>query len=176
VEGRFDCDPDREANAKLLAAVSGAALMRPIPTPTPQPPAPALPILNPAAELNNGIGAELAVANQLIEQGWNVVYRGNQRGFGYDLEADRAGDVIRVEVKSSVGFTTPELLGTEWEAAQLHGEAFVLAVVDFYGSTQQAIWYVRDPANMAVPVARTSTIYRLVRADVQLLGTDVDFL
>ncbi|HET7128609.1 MAG TPA: DUF3883 domain-containing protein [Gaiellaceae bacterium] len=175
VEANFQCDPDDVANARLLAAVSGSPLAPPAPA-APVASAPALPVLNPAGELNNGIGAELAVANELIDQGWNVVYRGNQRGFGYDLEADRAGDVIRVEVKSSVGFTTPELLETEWSAAQRHGESFVLAVVDFYGSAQQAIWYVRDPANTAFPVARTSTIYRLVRTDVQLLGTEVDFL
>lgn len=178
VEERFDCDPDSPTNARVLAAVSGTTplVVTPALAPAGQPVAPALPVLAPAGEINTGVGAELAVADELIQQGWHVIYRGNQRGFGYDLEASRDADVIRVEVKSSVGFTSPELLESEWEAAQQHGESYVLAVVDFYGSDQQAIWYVRDPASTAVPVERTTTVYRLLRNDVEPLRTDVDFL
>jgi hypothetical protein len=178
VEERFDCDPDSPSNARVLAAVSGTTplVVTPAPIPAGEEIAPALPILAPAGEINTGVGAELLVADQLIQQGWHVIYRGNQRGFGYDLEATRGDDVLRVEVKSSVGFTSPELLASEWEAAQQHGESYVLAVVDFYGSDQQSIWYVRDPANTAVPVERTTTVYRLLRNDVEPLRTDVDFL
>ena len=178
VQERFDCDPDSPANARVLAAVSGTTplVVAPSPVPAGEEVAPALPVLAPASEINTGVGAELAVADQLIQQGWDVIYRGNQRGFGYDLEATRGNDVIRVEVKSSVGFTSPELLASEWEASQEHGESYVLAVVDFYGSDQQSIWYVRDPANTAVPVERTTTVYRLLRNDVEPLRTDVDFL
>jgi hypothetical protein len=178
VEERFDCDPEAPANAQVLAAVSGSTPLVVAPAPAPEGPqvAPALPVLTSAGEINTGVGAELAVADELTQQGWQVIYRGNQRGFGYDLEAMRGADVIRVEVKSSVSFTSPELLESEWEAAQQHGEAYVLAVVDFYGSDQQAIWYVRDPASTAVPVERTTTVYRLLRNDVEPLRTDVDFL
>lgn len=178
VEERFDCDPDSPANAPVLAAVSGITplAMAPAPAPSAQALAPALPVLISAGEINTGVGAELAVADELMQQGWHVTYRGNQRGFGYDLEGSRGPDVIRVEVKSSVGFTSPELLASEWDAAQQHGESYVLAVVDFYGSDQQEVWYVRDPANTAVPVERTTTVYRLLRNDVEPLRTDVDFL
>ena len=178
VEERLDCDPESPANARVLAAVSGTA---PLAAPEPRAPGdededPPLPALPPAGEINTGVGAELAVADQLIRSGWQVVYRGNQRGFGYDLEATRREDIIRVEVKSSVSFTTPELLASEWKAAQQHGDSYILAVVDFYGSDQQSIWYTRNPAGNAVPVERTTTVYRLLRNDVKPLRTDVDFL
>ena len=50
-----------------------------------------------------------------------------------------------MEVKSSVAFTTPELSESEWKAAEEHGDDFVLAVVDFLGSPQQALWYAAYP-------------------------------
>jgi hypothetical protein len=180
VENLFDCDPDSMPNSTLLAAAAGRAL--PIATPPgtgaaeePVPPS-ELPELPPAGEINTGVGAELAVGEDLRRHGWRVLYRGNQRGFGYDLEASRNEETLRVEVKSSVSFTTPELQQSEWEAAQRYRDEYILAVVDFYGSDQQRIWYVRDPAGTAVPVERPTVVFRFVRADVQPLGTDAEFL
>ncbi|MCP9485540.1 MAG: DUF3883 domain-containing protein [Gaiellaceae bacterium MAG52_C11] len=179
----FDCDPDSTANGSLLSLLNEAVPPRgpmvgpdaeeSVPVrPEPNP----LPELAPAGQINSGVGAEIAVANELIANGWTVTYRGNQRGLGFDLEATRSGDTIHVEVKSSFGFAHPELLETEWAAAQQHADEFVLAVVDFYGSEQQSIWYVRDPAAAAVPVERVTTIFRLIRADIIPVSTEVDFL
>ena len=41
----------------------------------------------PDAALNTGVGAEIVIARNLRSCGWNVRYRANQAGLGYDLEA-----------------------------------------------------------------------------------------
>ena len=116
------------------------------------------------------------VAQDLIDQGWDVLYRGNQHGIGYDLEAKQDEQTLRLEVKSSVAFTHPELQSSEWDAAQRYQDEFVLAVVDFYGSNEPRIWYVRNPAANTTSVARNLVVYQLGRADLQSLSTDADFL
>ena len=116
------------------------------------------------------------VAQDLIDQGWDVLYRGNQHGIGYDLEAKQDEQTLRLEVKSSVAFTHPELQSSEWDAAQRYQDEFVLAVVDFYGSNEPRIWYVRNPAANTTPVEHNLVVYQLGRADLQSLSTDADFL
>src|SRR5665811_460486 len=135
-----------------------------------------LPELGGAMLANSGLGAELAVADDLAKHGWHVLYRGSQAGVGYDLEASQEGAQLCVEVKSSVGFTTPELSDSEWNAAQKNGDEFVLAIVDFYGSQQQAIWYVRHPVAVTSPTERTTTIYRLNRSTLEEDATGAEFL
>ena len=178
IEDYFDCDPDSPRNADLLAYVQGFVLAPAVEEEAEEAlePPTELPELSPAGQINTGIGAELAVAQDLQHHGWHVSYRGNQRGVGYDLEATRNGSTLRVEAKSSVGFTNPELTQTEWDAAQRHGEEFVLAVVDFFGSDEQHIWYVRNPAVTAVPVERPTTAYRFIRADISPLAAEAEFL
>jgi hypothetical protein len=156
-----------------MPSASPTARVEPIEQP---PPAGPLPELDRYGEINTGVGAELAVAAQLQDQQWQVLYRGNQRGLGFDLEATRGMQTLRIEVKSSVGFTIPELSEAEWNAAQSYGDDYVLAIVDFYGSDNQVIWYVRDPAAAAVPVERSTTIFRFVRNDIMGLRTEADFL
>lgn len=188
VQQLFECDPEYVDNAELIAriqqgvpttaylvgeAVADAVVEGAAPGPPPGGP---LPVAVPAGEINSGVAAELAVAAELINDGWDVVYRGNQRGFGYDLEAIREDQTLRVEVKSSVSFTTPELTETEWLAAQNYGDEYVLAVVDFLGSDKQWIWYLRNPAAAAVPVELTMAVFRLPRSDILPLATEADFL
>ena len=108
------------------------------------------------------------VAQDLIDQGWDVLYRGNQHGIGYDLEAKQDEQTLRLEVKSSVAFTHPELQSSEWDAAQRYQDEFV--------SNEPRIWYVRNPAANTTPVARNLVVYQLGRADLQSLSTDADFL
>lgn len=178
VEELFDCDPDSKANADILAIAQGHMLPgEPLPSES-EPPAAAqpMPMLGSIMAMNTGVGAEIAVADELVGHDWLVLYRGNQRGYGYDIEASREDQTLRVEVKSSVSFTVPELTDAEWQAAQLHGDDYVLAVVDFYGSANQAIWYLRNPAANAIPAERTTKMYRLARGDIQPLGTEAEFL
>jgi Protein NO VEIN, C-terminal len=185
VQALFDCEPTSHDNADLLARL-GVPVLRPVAVPSPAPrrrpqareeePAPEqLPALTPAGEINTGVAAELAVAEELSGQGWEVKYRGNQP-VGFDLEARKGADVLRVEVKSSVGFTQPELTSSEWEAAQRYGEEYVLAVVDFVRSEARAIWYVRDPAAATTPIQRTQNVYRLPRPELVAVKTEPEFL
>lgn len=191
VEEIFDCDPESHFNAAMIRlAQPGLVVGRPLPAgvtegPPAEPaegaqaarkPAAPLPELTEPALLNSGVGAELAVAADLAQHGWEVAYRGGQQGVGYDLEAKHDDERLLVEVKSSVSFTTPELTAAEWAAAQALGEEYILAIVDFFGSEKQAIWYVRDPAANVTPVEHTTTIYRLPRAHVEPLRTDAEFL
>ena len=186
----FDCDPASESNEVVLRLAQEGAVIRARSAPGPRgergelvegaptqtrPGAP-LPELSAPILLNSGIGAELAVADDLSAAGWDVTYRGGQSGFGYDLEANQPDARLCVEVKSSVGFVAPELTEAEWRAARELGEEYVLAIVDFSGSDQQVIWYVRDPAASAAPTERESTTYRFARALIDPLRTDVEFL
>lgn len=185
----FDCDPTSVDNAAVLTAVESVVVARFRPEMI-QPsgavrepgasmierPANPLPTELSEGILNTGLAAALSVAADLGTNGWDVLYRGNQPGVGYDLEAMRDGEILRIEVKSSVSFTTPELTEAEWSAAQQYGSEYVLAVVDFVGSSQQRIWYVRDPAGAAVPATLHHVSYRLARADVLPLSVEADFL
>lgn len=147
----------------------------------PRPPAPnrplgpagPLPSLGQAIALNSGVGGTLAIADDLVAHGWIVAYRGNQPGVGYDLEATRPATTLRVEVKSSIGLTTPELTESEWAEAQKDGDTYILAIVDYYGTPQQTITYVRNPA-LAPHTERTVIVSRIPRAGLapRQLGPD----
>ena len=177
IDGLFDCDPDAVGNSIVLSAIDGMV-----------PPviavvggeddvqADPLPVEPEAVFLNSGVGAELAVARDLANHGWEVSYWGSRRGVGYDLEAKRAEAHLRVEVKSSVGFCVPELTAEEWNAAQDHSDNFVLAVVDFFGSPDQRISYLRNPAANVTPAERSVVLYRIPRAEVLPLSTTAEFL
>lgn len=191
VRDLFDCEPDGYFNAAILRlAQEGLVVGRPAaPEPGDAPssdttsgtaaaarPAAPLPELSEPILLNSGIGAELAVADDLAAHGWEVAYRGAQAGYGFDLEAKQDENRLCVEVKSSVGFTVPELTEAEWRASQELGEEYVLAIVDFFGSGKQSIWYVRDPAASVAPTEREATVYRFPRASIETLRTETDFL
>ena len=184
VQLQFDCNPESEFNAAIALTVEdgrttvGQGYVAP-PTGAQGygvPGADEVPARPPDAALNTGVGAEIVVARELEAFGWTVRYRANQRGLGYDLEATREGQTLRVEVKSSVAFANLELQASEWQAAQEFGEHYVLAVVDFYGCEQRRVWYVRNPAANAVPAERAIATYRFARADVEPVMTEVNFL
>jgi hypothetical protein len=179
----FDCDPETPHNAMVLEPLlsdmgsAGSATVELAGAAVPAEDGETLPELGETTALNTGVGAELAVAEELTATGWTVVYRGNQRGFGYDLEASRDGQLIAVEVKSSVGFTVPLLTRDEWIAAQTWKYHFVLAVVDFYGTEGQRIWYVWHPAAEApAPTEVVTTSHRFPRAGLVPLQVGVEDL
>ncbi len=188
IETIFDCDPTGEGNRAVLRVAeqrtvvgsanppgSAAGTLEKSVLVSPER-GTALPKLADPVLANSGLGAELDVAADLTSRGWEVSYRGRQTGVGYDLEAESNDAVLCVEVKSSIGFTTPELTESEWKAACDLGEQFVLAVVDFYGSPKQALWYVRNPAATSAVTERSATAYRLSRSSLLDQSTDADFL
>ena len=173
VEQLFDADPESAGNREILMLLGGqftplAPTQEPLPQPLPPDPEPAI--------LNTGVGAELSVARDLQSHGWEIVYVANITSLGYDLRASKGGEILKVEVKSSVGGCTPELTNTEWLAAQENGETFVLAVVSFYGSDGQEILYVRNPAANLVPAERETVTYRFSRDEIGGLSVDATFL
>ena len=173
----FDCDPEGRSNSVVLAAVDGIPLVSPaVDVAAGNEQAAPLPVEPELVFLNSGVGAELAVARDLANHGWTVGYWGSRRGSGYDLEARRAEAHLRVEVKSSVGFCAPELTEEEWNAAQEYADDFVLAVVDFFRSPEQRIFYLRNPAANVTPVERSAVIYRIPRAEILPLSTTAEFL
>jgi len=178
VETLFDCDPDSTANAALALRIEDARfpILRRTDTLRPDEVREDIPEVPPDAALNTGVGAEILVARDLQSWGWSVRYRANQVGLGYDLEATKDGVTLRVEVKSSVAFTQLELRDSEWKAAQRYQDEYVLAVVDFYESSEEKTWYVRNPAANAIPTQRATVMYRFVRADIERLATEVEFL
>ena len=179
VSSFFDCDPESDFNTAMMSKVEDSHVLvaeSSADAAGGEVVAPQLPSIPPDAMLNTGVGAELIIAKDLQSCGWNVCYRANQPGLGYDLEATRDGQTLCIEVKSSVSFANLELRASEWSAAQLYGDRYVLAVVDFYGSAAPSIWYVRNPAANVVPDQHTNITFRFVRADVEPLRTDVDFL
>lgn len=179
IEALFDCDPESPGNAAIVLGSEDSkvtfsrALMVAEPAEIRETVLPEGPI---DGILNTGVGGEIAVARALESRGWHVRYRANQPGLGYDLEATKGTEILRVEVKSSISFTTLRLEASEWRAAQEHGEAYVLAVVDFCGSSKQRIWYVRNPVATASPTERAAVTYRFARAEVLALATEADFL
>ena len=179
VESLFDCDPKSEFNSAIAMRVEDARaeVAQDFAIPVDDDGIDdQLPDEPPDAALNTGVGAEVLVGRELQSAGWNVRYRANQPGLGYDLEATREGQTLRLEVKSSIAFAELVLQESEWQAAHAHGNNFVLAVVDFYGTDQRRIWYVRNPAATAVAVERTSLTYRFVRGDIEPVQTEVEFL
>ena len=172
----FECDPESESNSAFASIIDDSvARISAVPSDS-ESAADQLPEEPSDAILNTGVGAEILIARDLQSCGWEVRYRANQRGLGYDLEATRDGQTLFVEVKSSVSSANLELQQSEWSAAQSHGDCYVLAVVDFFGSTNPRIWYVRNPAASAEPVERTIITYRFARENIEPMKTDVDFL
>lgn len=172
----FDCDPESAPNSAIHSVVNDSAGILSTTSGSGDPDAANLPDDPPDSVLNTGVGAEILVARDLQSSGWEVRYRANQPLLGYDLEATREGQTLRVEVKSSVSYANLELQESEWAAARTYGESYVLAVVDFYGSTSPSIWYVRDPAANAEPIQSAAVTYRFVRAQVDPIKTDAEFL
>lgn len=182
VEKIFDCNPASEANAFVLDLVSGPLAasdgpsIMPLDAPIGDSIDETLPELGEDILLNSGLGAELAVARMLKDYGWRVFYTANQDRLGYDLRAEQGDDLLRIEVKSSIGFVTPELTQSEWDAASRYGDSFVLALVDFYDSDRQSIWFVRDPFTVAQSTPRTVRSYRLLRGSLEDFATDAEML
>ena len=179
VDSLFDCDPNSELNSAIGMKVDDtrATVVRNFVDPKGHETRDyQLPDEPPDAALNTGVGAEILVGRDLQSAGWQVQYRANQPGLGYDLEATREGETLCVEVKSSIAFADLVLRESEWEAAQFHGDNYILAVVDFYGTDERRIWYVRNPAANALPLERASLTFRFTRKEMEPVRTEVEFL
>lgn len=78
---------------------------------------------------NNGSLAERMAAERLRDNGWEVMYVGHL-GLGYDLQAQRAGSTLMVEVKSSnKAISSVELTNNEWNVCRTNPDKYILCLV-----------------------------------------------
>lgn len=179
LEEIFDCDPESSLNRLVLESggqVSEAVATSESRTNGGGQGGGAVPLEAQAIASNSGLQAEIMVARLLTERGWTVSYTGNQRLAGYDLLAVRGPDVMRVEVKSSVGFTRPILTESEWFAAQSFADSYCLAIVDFVGSDEPDVWIILNPGETLQPVSSPVMQFRLRRSELDVLRTEIDFI
>ncbi len=114
-----------------------------------------IPTVGPRAELavpptapaaNPGTDGEILVGKLLHAAGWEVLYYGGRRGFGFDIWAKKDEAPMLVEVKSSfrqLGSLT--LTRLEYEAARAHGPNYVLAVVENLATENPSVRLIADP-------------------------------
>ena len=128
-----------------------------------------------APDANTGVDGEVLVGKLLQADGWQVVYYGSRRGFGFDIWAKRGDEVVLVEVKSSLGpASTIRLTRLEHEAAQHHRANFALAVVEDLNTTHPRIHLIVSPAEKLSFTAAATTDYLVSRAE--WAGSAVDSL
>lgn len=181
IDSYFDISMAHPLNAQLTqstAWVPGSGLGAPIGSQTQvvvgaagsTQPVPALPqpILGgtqtPPPNINSGWGAEQYVASALAAAGWSVHVVARQQ-LGYDIFAQRGAHKRYVEVKSSLGLCTPTLTVREWQQANYHGANYVLAVVEnFNPSSQNVIYWVRDPAHRCTSTSQTTVSHSIPRS------------
>ena len=115
---------------------------------------------------NAGADGESFVAKVLRSQGWEVAFYTNRRGYGFDLWARRGHAAMVIEVKSSLDeLGAVSLTPFEHQAAQEHGDSYVLALVENMGSGTPQLSMIQNPlAKMAVE-KRESTSYIIARAE-----------
>ena len=119
-----------------------------------------------ASASNDGADAESFVAKVLRSQGWEVAFYTNRRGYGFDLWARREDRAMVVEVKSSLGaLGAVSLTPTEYQAAQEHGESYVLALVEHMDSVSPRLRMIQNPIAALEVEERMSASYVIARAE-----------
>ncbi len=115
---------------------------------------------------NHGADAESFVAKVLRSQGWKVAFYTNRRGYGFDLWARREKQAMVIEVKSSLGaLGAVTLTPTEHQAAQEHGDSYVLALVEHLNSDSPRLRMVQNPVATLKIAERRSASYVIARAE-----------
>ena len=118
-----------------------------------------------ASASNDGADAESFVAKVLRSQGWEVAFYTNQRGYGFDLWARREDRAMVVEVKSSLGaLGAVSLTPMEHQAAQVHGDSYVLALVEHMDSVSPRLHMIQNPVAALEIEERMSASYVIARA------------
>lgn len=96
---------------------------------------------------NTGTEAELLIGKILTAAGWQVVYYGQRRGYGFDLWAKRGDDAFLIEVKSALGrLATVTLTTMEIAAARHHASNYLLIIVENVESDAPSIHVIQNPA------------------------------
>jgi len=115
---------------------------------------------------NDGADAESFVAKVLRSQGWEVAFYTNRRGYGFDLWARRENRAMVIEVKSSLGaLGAVSLTPTEYQAAQEHGDSYVLALVEYMDTDSPRLRFIQNPVAVLQIDERMSANYVIARAE-----------
>lgn len=151
------------------ARAAAAAPEVPAATPLRMPEPPELEALlsPPAAPASNdGADAESFVAKVLRSQGWDVAFYTNRRGYGFDLWARQENRAMVIEVKSSLGaLGAVNLTPTEHQAAQEHGDSYVLAIVEHMNSDSPRLRMIQNPVAVLEIEERQATSYVISHAE-----------
>ena len=133
----------------------------------PEPPEIEALLTPPAAPASNdGADAESFVAKVLRSQGWDVAFYTNRRGYGFDLWARKQDRAMVIEVKSSLGaLGAVSLTPTEHQAAQEHGDSYVLAVVEHMNSDSPRLRMIQNPVAVLEIEERLVASYVISRAE-----------
>lgn len=100
-----------------------------------------------APQANSGADSELLIGKIFAAAGWEVVYYNQRRGYGFDLWVRKDGQAFVVEVKSFVGQGgSVTLTALEFEAANHHGDNFLLVVVEDAATYRPTIRVIQNPA------------------------------
>lgn len=110
-----------------------------------------------APQANSGADSELLIGKVFAAAGWEVVYYNQRRGYGFDLWVRKDGQAFVVEVKSFVGQgASVTLTALEFEAANHHGDNFLLVIVEDAATYRPTIRVIQNPA-ASVAFTQTQT-------------------
>lgn len=177
----FETDPAHPLNAAMLAPAKMTAkellswcsiLAQAEPTPLakkrqkPKVGLPA-PILSgtpaPPPTANDGWQAEQFVSSLLSADGWEV-YDTSRQQLGYDLFAQKGKRKRYVEVKSSLATCSPSLTAREWQQAKVHGNEYILAIVEKFKPTEEnTVYWIPDPSARCVATMQRTVSHVIPR-------------
>ena len=129
---------------------------------------PSAPVLSgtpvPPPSSNTGWDAEQYVVSALQADGWTVHHMSRQQ-LGYDLFAEKRRVKRFIEVKSSLGLCSPCLTAREWQQASVHGESYILAVLENFNPVgQNTVYWVPDPARRCTASAQRTISHSISRS------------
>jgi len=118
-----------------------------------------------APQANSGADSELLIGKVFAAAGWEVVYYNQRRGYGFDLWVRKDGQAFVVEVKSFIGQGgSVTLTALEFEAANHHGDNFLLIVVEDAATYRPTIRVIQNPAASLAFTESQSSQFSVARA------------
>ncbi|MFN0080297.1 MAG: DUF3883 domain-containing protein [Prosthecobacter sp.] len=118
----------------------------------------------PPPSSNTGWDAEQYVVSALQAAGWTVHHVSRQQ-LGYDLFAEKGRVKRYVEVKSSLGQCSPSLTAREWQQALVHGESYILAVLENFNPVGlNTVYWVPDPATRCTASEQRTISHNISRS------------
>jgi hypothetical protein len=115
---------------------------------------------------NTGSDSELFIGKMFAADGWKVVYYNQRRGYGFDLWVQKADKAFLIEVKSFSGQGgSVALTPLEYEAAQHHGDNFLLIVVEDAATSAPSVHVIQNPVSVIRFRERILSQFSAARAD-----------